>query len=142
MTEKVNVTAVIDVADDKVWSAISAIGGLDRWFPIIATCEVQGKGVGATRICGLENGAKLLEKVEEIDDSARRFRYTIAESPLPVSNYHATVEIEKVASGKTSVSWTAQYEVDDGHRQEMKGMLSSAFTEGIKGLEKDLKSTT
>ena len=49
MIEQINVTKILTVNADQAWAAISAIGGLDRWFPIIADCSVLGAGVGATR---------------------------------------------------------------------------------------------
>lgn len=44
MNEKLKVTKTINVSTDKVWAAISGIDGLDRWFPIITSCRVEGEG--------------------------------------------------------------------------------------------------
>ncbi|MCZ6894409.1 MAG: SRPBCC family protein, partial [Gammaproteobacteria bacterium] len=94
MTEKIHITKSINAPSEKVWAAISAIGGLDKWFPIIAACEVNGSGVGAKRICTMPDGAKMHETIEEIDHDAMRFRYAINESPMPISNYMGTVEMK------------------------------------------------
>jgi hypothetical protein len=41
MNEKLKVRKMINAGPlTKVWAAISGIGGLDRWFPIITSCRV------------------------------------------------------------------------------------------------------
>lgn len=137
--ETVTVSHTIDAPIDRVWAAISAIGGLERWFPVIETCQVEGTGVGARRICGLANGATLYETVRTIDHAAKRFQYSIDESPLPVSNYLGTVALSDAGGGRTVLSWTAEFDVDEGHRDEMKGMFAGALGDGIRGLGADLE---
>ena len=137
---EVKVTRVIDVRAADVWNAVRAIGGLDRWFPVIAKCRVEGRGVGATRVCELANGVTLHERVEQIDDAAKVFKYSITESPLPIRNYLGTVQVRDAAGGKTEVTWSARFDVGDAQREEMVGMLNGAFADGIQGLEKDLKT--
>ncbi len=139
MAEKVNVTKQINVPSAKVWDAISAIDGLDRWFPIIKTCTVEGTGVGAKRVCGLGDGAEMHERIEEINHDAKRFRYAITDSPLPISNHMGTVEISDADDGGSVVSWTAEFDVVAEARDEIVSMLNGAFSDGISGLEKDLQ---
>jgi uncharacterized protein YndB with AHSA1/START domain len=139
MAEKVNVTKQINVPSAKVWDAISGIEGLDRWFPIIQTCKVEGEGVGATRFCGLGDGAELKENIEEINHAEKRFRYAITDSPLPISNHMGTVEVSDADGGGSVVSWTAEFDVVAEARDEIVGMLNGAFSDGISGIEADLK---
>jgi uncharacterized protein YndB with AHSA1/START domain len=53
MIENISIVKTVDAPRDKVWAAIRNIGGLYRWFPIIASCRVEGEGVGAIRFLGL-----------------------------------------------------------------------------------------
>ncbi len=101
---EVKVTRVIDVKAVDAWNAVRAIGGLDRWFPVIAECRVEGQGVGAKRVCELANGVTLFETVEQIDDAAGVFKYSITESPLPIRNYLGAVQVRDAGSGKTEVT--------------------------------------
>ncbi len=137
---EIKVTKVIDVKAVDVWNAVRAIGGLDRWFPVIAKCRVEGQGVGAKRVCELANGVTLFEKVEQIDDVAKVFKYSITKSPLPIRHYLGTVQVRDAGTGKTEVTWSARFDVGDTQRDEMVGMLNGAFADGIQGLEKDLKT--
>jgi uncharacterized protein YndB with AHSA1/START domain len=140
MNEQVKVAKTINVPTDKVWSAISGIGGLDRWFPIIASCRVEGAGVGAIRVLGLGDGGQIRDRVEEIDHKERRFRYLRTEHPFPVSRYVGTVEVRDGESGQSEVTWTL--DIDDvaaEAREELVGFLTTALSDGISGMEKDLQ---
>jgi hypothetical protein len=137
---EVTVTKVIDVKPQDAWNAIRSIGGLDRWFPVIAKCRVEGQGVGAKRVCELANGVTLFERVEQIDDTGKIFKYSITESPLPVSNYLGTVTVRDAGRGGAEITWSARFDVPDQQRDEMVGMLNGAFADGIQGLERDLKA--
>ena len=135
---KVTVTRTIDVDAGKAWQAIRAIGGLDRWFPIITSCVVQGSGIGATRICGLENGITLSETVEAIDDAAQVFEYSIADSPMPVRNYRGRVTVGEAGPARAEIAWSAEFDVAAEKEGDMVAMFEGAFADGIKGLEADL----
>jgi hypothetical protein len=139
MIEQLNVTKTIIVDADQAWAAISSIGGLDRWFPIITNCTVFGSGEGATRILTLADGAKIKDRIEVIDPQHRRFRYTRTESPFPVQSYLGTVDVRKVNDGTAEVSWTVDMDVQEFQRDALVELLRNALTEGIQGLEQDLQ---
>jgi hypothetical protein len=141
MIELLNVTKTITINADKAWTAISGIGGLDRWFrfPIITDCAVTGTGVGATRTLTLADGAKMKDRIEAIDHQFRRLRYTRTESPFPVQSYLGTVEIRKVNDRATEVSWTVEIDVQEDQRVALVKLLRNALTDGIQGLEQDLQ---
>jgi carbon monoxide dehydrogenase subunit G len=139
MLEKINVTKTINVPGDKVWRAISGIGGLDRWFPVIASCRVEGEGVGAIRVLGLADGGEIKDRVEEIDHQERRFRYVRTVSPFPVTKYVGTVEVRDADGGGSEVSWTVEIDVAAEARGELAGFLKDALSAGISGIEQDLR---
>lgn len=137
--DSVTIQHTIGAGIDQVWAAVSAIGGLDKWFPLISACRVEGSGVGATRVCELVNGAVLHERVETIDHAAKRFQYAITDSPLPINNYLGTVSMTAADGGKTALTWTAEFDVDDAQRDEIKAMLAGALGEGVQGMAHDLE---
>ncbi|HYE36459.1 SRPBCC family protein [Methylocaldum sp.] len=139
MIEKLNVTKTIDVPGDKVWAAISGIGGLDRWFPVIASCRVEGEGVGAIRVLGLGDGGEIRDRIEEIDHQTRRFRYVRTDSPFPVTKYLGTVDVRDADGDKSEVSWTVEIDVAADARDELTRFLKSALSAGISGIEQDLR---
>lgn len=139
MFEQVNVIRTVNVPSCKVWQAISAIGGLDRWFPIINSCKVEGEGVGTIRILGLADGAEVKDCIKEINHQDRRFRYVRTQHPFPVSYYEGTVNVRDVDKGKCKVSWSVQIEIAKADRDEFTGLLKQALSDGISGLEQYLQ---
>lgn len=139
MLEILNVTKTIASQSDQVWSAISSIGGLDRWFPIISSCRVEGAGVGAIRILTLADGAEMRDRVLEIDHAARRFRYERTHSPFPVNKYLGTIDVRDSAGSESEVSWTVNLDVTAEAREQLVSLLKNALSDGISGLERDLQ---
>ncbi len=139
MIATANVTKIVNSPGSKVWLAIRSIGGLDRWFPVIGTCRVEGEGIGAIRILGLAGGGEMRDRVLEIADTERRFRYQRFQSPFPVENYIGTVEVRDAGGERSELSWTVQIEVEAGKKDEFVAFLESALSDGIDGLEWDLR---
>ncbi|MFY9629172.1 MAG: SRPBCC family protein [Methylocystis sp.] len=78
----------------KVWVAIEDIGGLDRWFPIIDACRVEGEGEGALQMMTLAGGAgEMCDRIIEVAPRERRLRYHRTHLPFPISDYFGVVEI-------------------------------------------------
>lgn len=139
MIEQINVTKTITINADQTWAAISSIGRLDRWFPIIADCSVFGTGEGATRILTLVDGGKINDRIEFIDHQQRSLRYNRIESPFPVQSYFGTVKVCKVNDAHAELSWTVEIDVQEEQREAMAGLIHRALTEGVDGLELDLQ---
>lgn len=135
------VTKIIDAPSDKVWAAIRSIGGLDRWFPVINSCRVEGEGVGAVRILGLADGGEMRDRLLEIDDAERRVRYQRFQSPFPVESYIGTVEVREKLDRRSEVSWNVQIEVAADKVDDLAAFLETALSDGIDGLERDIRST-
>jgi hypothetical protein len=139
MIENVNVTKKINVPTDKVWSAISGIGGLDRWFPVIARCSVEGDGVGAIRTLELVSGGEIRDRIDAINSEARRFVYNRIVHPFPVSKYIGTVEVRDADNRQAEVSWSLEIDVEAEVREETTTFLQKALSDGISGIEQDLR---
>jgi len=140
MIETIDVARTIEVPSAAAWAAIRGIGDLDRWFPVIATCHVEGDGVGAVRTLGLVQGGEMKDRIEEIDDAARRLRYLRFHHPLPVAAYNGTVVVRDVAGGKSEVAWSVEIDVEAEARDEIVAFIGKALSDGIAGLETELTS--
>jgi len=135
-------TKIVDAPGERVWSAIKSIGGLERWFPIIASCRVEGEGVGAIRILGLVDGSEMRDRVLEIADAERRFRYDRFKLPFPVENYQGTVEVRDRADQGSVVVWKTQFEVAADKKDGLVALIESALSDGLDGLEQELMFRT
>lgn len=139
MRTKQAITKKLNVPTEKVWQAISDIGRLDVWFPIIATCQVEGKGVGAHRHMTLEGGGNITDLIEEITDSKKRLVYLRTESPFPVTHYRGTVEVFDSYDSLAIVVWTIDFDSAPEESASVADLVRGAISDGIDGMEKDLQ---
>jgi hypothetical protein len=139
MLATITVTESLPAPAELAWAAIRAIGGLDRWFPIIDQCLVDGEGIGATRKLVLAEGGYMLDVVELLDDAAKRFGYHRIELPFPVADYHGTVAISAIDQHRSKIIWTVVFIMatsDDA----LQDFIRQALTDGIQGLAKELQA--
>ena len=107
-------STVVEAPIEDVWAVLRKFRDLS-WAPGVVT-SVDGEGdpekPGATRVL---NGA-FHETLQELDDDAHRFRYSIDDGPGPVAKdqvagYVGTVQAYPVTdSGKTFVVWTSKWD--------------------------------
>ena len=138
MMTKQAITKKINVPAEKVWEAISNIGRLDVWFPIIETCTVEGSGAGAKRNMSLVNGGgDIKDIIKEIDHKNMRLVYLRSVSPFPVTSYTGTVEVFKSYDGLGIVVWTIDFESKPEDSSSVAEIVLGAISAGIDGMEKD-----
>jgi hypothetical protein len=118
---------------DRVWATVAAVGGVDKWFPGILSCRVEGHGAGARRFCEMAGGAKLAETVIAIDEPARTFRYTVDEG-LPVARYEGLLQVRAGHEGSGEVVWTVSFEGEPDQVAAMEAMLAQLAPAGLEGL--------
>jgi uncharacterized protein YndB with AHSA1/START domain len=138
--ETVVVRRTIGAAPERVWAAVQAVGGLDRWFPVIETCTVTGAGVGAVRVLGLVGGGELHDRIDEVDPGARRLRYVRTVHPFPTRRYVGTVEVAGAPDGRTELTWTLDLDVEPADREGLLAFLAGAVTDGVEGLAREVES--
>ncbi len=106
----VKVTEKVAASAADVWTVMSDFGGLEP-NEMIASCVVDGDGVGAVRTIALVGGGEVIERLESCDEGTREFSYAIInESPLPVANYLSKVKVSDDGAGGTTVDWSSTFE--------------------------------
>lgn len=131
----------LNVPAEKVWEAIANMGNLDKWFPIIETCRVEGDGPGAVRSMTLiDGGGEIKDTIEEIDSGNMRLVYLRPVSPFPVTYYRGTVEVFKSYDGAGIVAWTIDFESKSEDSASVAELVHGAISAGIDGMEQDLTS--
>jgi hypothetical protein len=141
MLTKVTITRkMTSVPAAVAWEAIRGIDRLDVWFPSIATCRVDGTGVGAHRYMTLRRGGDITDRVVEIDATRRRVIYQRIRSPFPVTSYTGTVEVFESFDALAVVVWTVDFESEPGESAAVADALSAGITAGVEGMERDLLS--
>jgi len=133
---KVSVSNVFNVDPNKLWEKVRQFKDMHKFLPsMITSCEVQGSGEGAKRICGTENGS-ILETLQSLDNSNMTLQYSIdnEDAPMPVSDYIGTASVKKLSDHKSEFTWSATFEPKGMPEAEVVGMLEGVFNSLLKNI--------
>ena len=92
---------------DEVWKLVGDFKGFVEAMGV--PVEVSGDGVGATRSIPL-GGPPTVERLEELDNDAKRLVYSMIEGPLPVKDYLASMQLTAIDSNRTRLEWSSTFE--------------------------------
>ncbi|WP_375778595.1 DUF4331 family protein [Bradyrhizobium sp. ma5] len=116
---------------DAVWALI---GGFDPgWHPLVAKVEMKGSGVGQLRTIETIDGKQIIERLDEVDPSARFYRYTSL-SGIPASNYTGMLGIKPKGDGSV-VEWRSQFLPDNQPDIVVKAIVSALLKTGLDSLK-------
>ena len=133
---EVTVTDTINAPIADVWRLASDFGGLDRIMDGIDSCETEGEGIGMTRTLPMGGGA-VVERLEELDESAHRMAYSIISAPLPFKDYYAAIDLAEVDGG-TGITWSGRFEPDGVPAEKAERLAHNIYAGGIAGFKKAL----
>ena len=127
------VVKTINAKADAVWEQLGDFAGIKVGGPI-QSVSYEGEGVGMLRTLGM-NGAQVVERLEAHDATARSFTYAIIneDSPLPFSNYSATVNIADNGDDTCTVDWTGTFEARGVDEEQAKSIATGIYAGAIKG---------
>jgi len=125
---------------DIVWGKIRVFGDFS-WHPAVVSTQLTINEAGGTRpvrTLVLDNGAKIMEQLQENSDATRVQRYTIVESPLPVSDYDAVIRVQPSGNGGSLVIWEARFRVienTDTNAGTVTSLMNGIFSSGLTNLK-------
>jgi len=131
---KVNMKTNLNVTADEVWKLIGGFNTLPDWHPAIEKSELEEEG--SMRRLSLVGGGTIMEKLEKLDDNERVYSYSIIDSPLPVSNYIATLRVKEDGEGKTTVEWSSEFEAKGTAENEAMDVIAGIYQAGFDNLKK------
>lgn len=122
---EVSRTITLNASLDDVWGLIGGFQALADWHPAAESVAREDvDGVEHRRIA-LKGGGEILEKL--LDHGGGSYRYSIVESPLPVTDYVSTISAADF-EGKTLVTWGSTFEpAADGADDVVAGIYEAGF---------------
>ncbi|MEM7224107.1 MAG: SRPBCC family protein [Pseudomonadota bacterium] len=88
---------------------------------IAASPELLWRAIkGFSRQVELQGMGRLVERLEQITERERIYRYAIVDSPLPVANCTVEVRVIDKGDGTASVAWQSSFET--GARGELQAV--------------------
>jgi hypothetical protein len=94
---KIFYSSVIPTSIDRIWAIIRDFKELPSWNPSFSDCSIEegrpGDAVGSVMSLHLKNGGHLRERLLAHSDRDDICTYTILESPVPLTDYIATIQL-------------------------------------------------
>lgn len=126
----------LKASPETVWALIGPFCAVKEWHPYVKSCTLDGK-TPPTRTITIKTGNKaFIERETTRSDANRFYAYTILSSPMPVSHYSATLQVEGNGAGKSIVTWSAAYEPLKGKEKAAKAEVNGVFKSGLSALKK------
>lgn len=139
---RVYVSTVIDAATAKVWERVRDFNALPRWHPAIRESRIENgepsDKVGCIRDFRLQNGDRIREQLLGLSDYDYFCSYSILESPMPLTDYVATLRLTPVTVGdRTFAEWSAEFECAPDAAEELVGGIGqNVFQAGFDALNR------
>jgi uncharacterized protein YndB with AHSA1/START domain len=141
---RVYISSVIDAPASRVWERVRDFNALPRWHPRIRDSRIENgepsDRVGCVRDFHLQNGDRIREKLLGLSDYDMFCTYAILESPMPLTDYVATLRLTPITDGdRCFAEWTAEFDcaVDDAEGL-VTGIGTDVFQAGFSALKRQL----
>jgi len=141
---KTHVSCVIDAPVKRVWDAIRPFDSLAAWHPYVAACTIEEGGpkdqLGIIRRIEMQDdGGVVRETLLALSDHDHRIVYDIIDSPMPVQNYVAQIDLHEVTEGgKTFAHWSVECDTPEDNQDAMIEQLQDIFRTGLLNLSQQL----
>ena len=131
----VNVTKTIKVTAKDAWETISSFEGIEKFSPVARSVKT-GEGVGALRSCFMPDDAEIKEELTGLNDEKMHLQYIITSGPFPFTDYVSDVLVKEVSETSCEVSWSSQFNVNEGVPEAaMVELLEGFYNAIMQGLE-------
>lgn len=141
---RVYISSVIQAPAAKVWDRVRDFNALPRWHPRIRDSRIENGDppdrVGCIRDFHLQNGERIREKLLGLSDYDMFCTYAILESPMPLTDYVATLRLTPITDGDwTFAEWTAEFECDETEAEGLvSGIGENVFQAGFSALKRSV----
>jgi len=139
---RVFVSSVITAPAAEVWQRVRDFNALPRWHPRIRESRIENgeppDRIGCVRDFRLQNGDRIREKLLGLSDYDMFCTYQILESPMPLTDYVATLRLTPVTDGdRAFAEWTAEFECAPEVAEDLvNGIGNDVFQAGFDALKR------
>lgn len=124
-------SADVNASASAVWSLIGPFCAIKNWLPPVGECIEDGKAP-PTRVLVTKDGkAAFVETQTARSENEHSYSYAFLSSPLPVSNYKATIKVTAKSDGSSTITWSGSYTPDQGKEKAASDALIGVYEAGL-----------
>lgn len=136
-SQTVSVRAELKASVEKVWPLVGDFARMSAWAPAANLLSIQGAGVGALRTVRTVKG-DFTERCDEVNEPLRRLRYSIVESPWPVRDYAAQVQLFGLGAQRCLIEWSGRFTPVDGGGSDFNDRLERMYLMFVREIQQAL----
>ena len=127
-------TITIEATPDDVWAVLSDLQGTRNWLPGVVSARMDG----SMRVCTTTGGQEIHERISDVSDDGRSFRFAHVRVPLPVRRSGGTFTVEPGAlAGSASVILETTFEpIDPTAADQLTAGMHEAFRQSLESLRR------
>ena len=124
-------SADVKASASAVWSLIGPFCAIKNWLPPVGECIEDGKAPPTRVLVTRDGKAAFVETQTARNDNEHRYSYAFLSSPLPVSNYTATIKVTAKGDGFSTITWSGSYTPDQGKEKAANEALIGVYEVGL-----------
>ena len=132
---QVNMKTVVNASAEDVWKVVGDFNALGKFVAAVAKSDLEGSGVGSERTLTLQDGAQIVERLENFDGDKRTLEYSILSGPLPVENYLSKMEVKESGEGMCEACWSSSFDPKGVSSEEAQEVIQGIYKMGFDGLK-------
>jgi Polyketide cyclase / dehydrase and lipid transport len=133
---KVQSSTKLPVAADIVWQTIGGFSTIAQWHPAIEKSEETTQDGATIRTLSLAGGGTVVEKLETLNDKERSCTYSIVSSPMPLSNYEATLRVRAEGPMSCTVEWSSEFDAEGASENDAAAAVRQVYESGFENLKR------
>ena len=117
---------IVNLPADAVWQVLGDFGAACQYLDMVINCTVAGEGVGALRTLTYAGGSAIVERLETLDDAARKLSYALL-TDTPFRDCLTTMAVRDLGSNQAELEWSATFRPDGLPASEAVALLEGAL---------------
>ena len=125
-------TVTINATPDDVWAVLADMPATRHWLPGVVSARMDG----TLRVCTMADGQEVHERISDLSDDARSFRFDHVRVPLPVRESGGSFTVAPgAAPATTTVILETTFEaLDPTSTDQLTTGIRDAFQQSLDSL--------
>lgn len=136
----IRATVTVNATPEKVWTVLSDMPATRQWLPGVVAARMDDD----LRVCTMVDGQEVHERISDVSDERRSFRFDHVRVPLPVERSGGTFTVNPAdASGTAVVVLETLFEpLDPASVDHLTAGIRDAFQQSLESLRTYIEEKT